>query len=144
MTDKRASQLNLIGTLFLVLGLISIFSLVILIKIDAQVKANSETTANLTSLEGTKTENSDQFDSIMNSMLTGMLIWTLVFILVCILTGVCLLKRISHRTCLVGAAVVCISFPLGTALGAWALFILTARETKSLFIDSAPGCESEQ
>lgn len=144
MTATRASQLNLIGTLFLVLGLISIFNLAVLRNIGDQVKANSETTANLTSLDGTKSESSDQFDSMLKSMLMGMFIVSITFSLVCFLTGVCLLKRISYRTCLIGAAVICILFPLGTALGAWALFVLTARETKSLFIDLAPGCDSEQ
>ncbi len=138
MTDKRASQLNLIGTLFLVLGLISIFNLVILRNMEDQIKENSETIANLESLDGSKNETSDQFDSVLSSMLIGMFIASLTFTLVCFLTGVCLLKRISYRSCLVGAAIICLIFPLGTALGAWAIFVLTARDTKSLFIDLTP------
>ncbi|HAH48240.1 hypothetical protein [Gimesia sp.] len=136
MTDKRASQLNLIGALFLVLGLISIFSLVILRNIGDQVKENAEATANLTSLDGMENDRSDQFDSIQRSMLLGMWIWTVFFSLICFMTGVCILRRISHRSCLVGAAVICIVFPLGTVLGAWTLFVLTSRETKALFSEN--------
>tara|TARA_R110002167_G_scaffold67826_2_gene191613 strand:+ start:102 stop:548 length:447 start_codon:yes stop_codon:yes gene_type:complete len=143
MTASRASQLNLIGALFLVLGLISIFNLAILRNIGDQLKANSEMTANLTSLEGTKPESSDQFDSMANSMVMGMFIVSITFTLVCFLTGGCLLKRISYRTCLVGAAVTCIIFPVGTVLGAWAIFVLTARDTKSLFEDMASDSRTE-
>lgn len=133
MTGKKASQLNLIGTLFLVLGLLSIFNLPIVSQVGEQLKENSLATANLTTLDGTKYEGGDQDDSILRSMLIGMLIWTITFSLVCFMTGTCILKRISHRTCLVGSVVILIAFPLGTFLGAWSLILLSNSESRQLF-----------
>ncbi|MFH1299878.1 MAG: hypothetical protein ABIK07_02360 [Planctomycetota bacterium] len=133
MTDKKNSQLNLIGTLFLVLGLLSIFNLPILSQVGEQLKENSVVTANLTTLDGANNAGGDQFDSILRSMLIGMLIGTVVFSLVCFLTGICILKRISHRSCLIGAVVVLIAFPLGTILGICSLILLRDVESRQLF-----------
>ena len=139
MTEKKASQLNLIGTLFLVLGLLSIFNLPILSQVGEQVKQNSLTTANLTNPDGTKYEESDQFDSILRSFLRGMLIFAVLFSLVCFMTGTCILKRISHRTCFVGSVVVLIAFPLGTILGSCSLMLLSKAEVKQLFTGQQDG-----
>jgi hypothetical protein len=133
MTDKKNSQLNLVGTLFLVLGLLSIFNLPILSQVGEQLKENPIVTANLTTLDGENNAGGDQFDSILRSMLIGMLIGTVVFSLVCFLTGICILKRISHRSCLIGAVVVLIAFPLGTMLGIWSLILLRDVESRQLF-----------
>lgn len=139
MTGKKASQLNLIGTLFLVLGLLSIFNLPILSRIGEQLQQNSFETANLTNPDGTKYEDSDQFDSIQRSFLRGMLLFTVFFSLVCFMTGTCILKRISHRTCFVGSVVVLIAFPLGTILGSCSLMLLSKAETKRLFTRQQDG-----
>jgi len=133
MTDKKNSQLNLVGTLFLVLGLLSIFNLPILSQVGEQIKENPIVTANLTTLDGENNAGGDQFDSILRSMLIGMLIGTVVFSLVCFLTGICILKRISHRSCLIGAVVVLIAFPLGTILGICSLILLRDVESRQLF-----------
>ena len=133
MAGTKARQLNLIGTLFLVLGLLSIFNLPIVSQVGEQLKENSFATANLTTLDGTKYEGGDQDDSVLRSMLIGMLIWTITFSLVCLMTGTCILKRISHRTCLVGSVVILVALPLGTILGAWSLILLSNAESKQLF-----------
>ncbi len=133
MSGKKIRQLELIGILFFVLGLLSILNLPILSSVGEQVKENSLSAANITTLDGTKYEGNDQFNSIQRSMLIGMLIGTVFFTLTCFLTGTCLLKQISHRSCIVGSVVILIAFPLGTALGIWALLTLFDNKTKPLF-----------
>ena len=123
----------IIVAIVLVLGLLSIFNLPILSQVGEQLKENPIVTANLTTLDGENNAGGDQFDSILRSMLIGMLIGTVVFSLVCFLTGICILKRISHRSCLIGAVVVLIAFPLGTMLGIWSLILLRDVESRQLF-----------
>lgn len=50
-----------------------------------------------------------------------------------VITARSLRQRRRHTLCIVMAAVVCLSFPLGTALGIYALIVLLRPSVKSLF-----------
>lgn len=56
-----------------------------------------------------------------------------------VITARSLRQRRRHTLCIVMAAVVCLSFPLGTALGIYALIVLLRPSVKSLF--AAPPAE---
>jgi len=48
-------------------------------------------------------------------------------------TGLFMLQKKNRTVCIIGAAIGCLSVPLGTALGIWALLTLLDKKTKLLF-----------
>ena len=50
--------------------------------------------------------------------------------------GRCLMERRRHRFCLFAAALACLFFPIGTALGAVTLSLLLAPDVRALFADA--------
>ncbi|QDU01992.1 hypothetical protein V6x_16760 [Gimesia chilikensis] len=137
MPMTKASQLNLIGTLFLMLGILSIFNLVFLSQIGEQVNADSLANADLRTPDGKPYDGLKEQLAMQQSFLLGMLIFSIGFTVISLLTGTFILKRFSHRSCLVGAIVTLIAFPLGTILSGWALLVLCNRNTKQLFQERA-------
>ena len=137
MPMTKASQLNLIGTLFLLLGILSIFNLVFLSQIGEQVNADSLANADLRTPDGKPYDGLKEQRTMQQSFLLGMLIFSICFTVISLLTGTFILKRFSHRSCIVGAVVMLIAFPLGTILSGWALFVLCNRNTKQLFQERA-------
>ena len=137
MPMTKASQLNLVGTLFLILGILSIFNLVFLSRVGEQVNANSLANADLRTPDGKTYDGFKEQRAMQQSFLLGMLIFSIGFTVVSLLTGTFILKRFSHRSCIVGAIVTLIAFPLGTILSGWALFVLCNRDTKQLFQERA-------
>jgi len=55
------------------------------------------------------------------------------FAIATFLTGLFMLQKKKRTLCIIGAAIGCLSVPLGTALGIWALLILFDKKTKPLF-----------
>ncbi|QDU49353.1 hypothetical protein [Gimesia panareensis] len=133
MPANKSSQLNLVGTLFLILGILSIFNLVFLSRIGERMNENSLATADIRTPDGKPYDGFKQQIEIQQSLLRGMLIISISFTVISLLTGTFMLKRFGHRFCLVGAIVTMIVFPLGTIFGGWALFLLCNREIKQLF-----------
>ncbi|QDU09773.1 hypothetical protein [Gimesia aquarii] len=61
----------------------------------------------------------------------------IIFAGVTLFTGLFLFQKKNRLFCIIGAAISCLSFPLGTALGIWTLLILFDNKTKPLFEGSA-------
>ncbi|MCH9656930.1 MAG: hypothetical protein K0U86_01270 [Planctomycetes bacterium] len=55
------------------------------------------------------------------------------FVISTFLTGLLMLQKKNRTVCIIGAAIGCLSAPLGTALGIWALLTLFDNKTKLLF-----------
>ncbi|QDV17431.1 hypothetical protein Pan153_20830 [Gimesia panareensis] len=133
MLANKSSQLNLVGTLFLILGILSIFNLVFLSRIGERMNENSLANADIRTPDGKPYDGFKQQLAMQQTFLLGMLIISISFTVISLLTGTFMLKRFGHRFCLVGAIVTMIVFPLGTIFGGWALFLLCNREIKQLF-----------
>ncbi len=56
------------------------------------------------------------------------------FAVLVLLAGRALCRRVRHVYCMVIAALCCLSFPLGTALGVFSLVVLARPSVKGLFI----------
>ena len=50
-------------------------------------------------------------------------------------TGINIRRKRHFTLCVVGSALICISFPLGTALGIWSLLTLYDKHTRPLFAE---------
>ncbi|MGI9457437.1 MAG: hypothetical protein ACR2NU_12810 [Aeoliella sp.] len=57
----------------------------------------------------------------------------LLFVAIALATGVCIYRKTNRLLCIIGAAICCISVPLGTALGIWALLVLFDERTMAEF-----------
>ncbi|PHS04104.1 MAG: hypothetical protein COA78_17030 [Blastopirellula sp.] len=55
------------------------------------------------------------------------------FTVSCLTTGFCFLSKKRHTLAIVGAGISCLSIPLGTALGVWALLVLLDENVKAEF-----------
>ncbi|WP_339734762.1 hypothetical protein [uncultured Gimesia sp.] len=140
MAGKKARQLNLIGILFLVLTAISLLSLVLMISVANQIYEDADQELSVPASDGATYESKIQTNSVMKSMLVGMLICSIVLPLICLITGISILRRKSHRSCIIGAVVVALmAFPLGTILCVWSLMLLCDAESRQLFGEQQDG-----
>lgn len=137
-TEQIEKQLKVIGILFLVLAG---FCLLMLIFIPIHYMM-MQSFVNI-DFPGHK-EGPDPrkiFQEMQSSMvfmyvfMGGLLVLTGGFMLA---TGINLLRRRHWTLCVIGSALICPSFPLGTALGIWSLLTLFDKKTKPLFAERAP------
>lgn len=127
MTDRKASQLNLIGVLFFVHGFVLIFCLA-LISHAGKAGMGSSRVFNLMSAFG--------FPIYIDSQTASrvILFGSLVFMLISFLTGICILKRVSFLSSCLGSILILLAMPLGTFLGFWSLKVLSETESRQLFL----------
>lgn len=90
-----------------------------------------------------ETENvSAQFRTIIQTAVTLLEICFWAYPVVCLLTGLWILQLRYLTWCTIGAALVCVSVPVGTILGIWSLVLLRDAELRSLFQQQASGLNS--
>ena len=133
MTDNQASQFNLIGVLFFVLGIALILFLAVVSQAGEQSYENSVAFGFLTEVDGTIFVDLRPQTSLQIILLRAILFGTLILILVSFVTGTCILKRVSYRISYIGAVVILLAMPLGTFLGIWTLKLLNEAESRRAF-----------
>jgi hypothetical protein len=78
--------------------------------------------------------------ALMGVLGVVMMVVTLVFAGLSLWTGKCLADRRAYTLCMVVAALSCLSFPFGTALGVFTLIVLSRPSVKAMFnARSLPG-----
>ena len=75
----------------------------------------------------------DQVMGLMKYMYLLMGFIGSLFTVSCLTTGFCFLNKKHHTLAIVGAGISCLSIPLGTALGVWAIMVLFDENVKAEF-----------
>lgn len=132
-TDRLEKQLKTIGILYFVFAGFSF--LVLLFLPIHYMMFRKFSTMEFPVPEG-QPDPREMMAPMMDMMIylyTAMGVLGVIFVVATFFTGLFMLQKKNRTFCIVGAAISCISAPLGTALGIWALLTLLDKKTILLF-----------
>lgn len=133
MNEQKQTRLKRAGKLLILWG---VLHLTLLLAVYPMISAINEGMQQIIEQPAQKqaTEQvSARFRSIMQTAVTLVEICLWAYPVICLLTGVSILQARHLTGCVVGAALVCVSVPLGTILGIWTLILLRDSEIRTLF-----------
>lgn len=133
MNEQKQTRLKRAGKLLILWG---VLHLTLLLAVYPMISAMNEGMQQIIEQPAQKqsTEQvSARFRSIMQTAVTLVEICLWAYPVICLLTGVWILQTRHLTGCVVGAALVCVSVPLGTILGIWTLILLRDSEIRTQF-----------
>ena len=133
MNEQKQTQLKRVGKLLILWG---VLHLTLLLAVYPMISAINEGMQQIIEQPAQKQETeqvSPRFRSIMQTAVTLVEICLWAYPVICLLTGVWILQTRHLTGCVVGAALVCVSVPLGTILGIWTLILLRDSDIRVLF-----------